>query len=175
MKFIDISKHKFIEEPRYYFFGWSKNPKIIGRPSVIKALVQARKYLPKGYNFKIWDLQRTREVQIEMVKSFERRIKKEVFVYSAKPARVITRLDSHRLGGAIDLTIVDQNGVELYMGTDHDDLTAKAALDFYEQKMFLSRMDVQAKKNRRLLKKVMLSTGFEPYAPEWWHWGYSKP
>jgi len=186
MRFEEISKYKFIEEPRYYFYGWSKSPKIVGRPATIKALAAARRFLPHGYNFKIWDLQRTREIQLAMIASFYRRLQKshpnwnkkrveqEVFVFSAKAPKVITKLNTHRLGGAVDLTIVDRSGAELYMGTDHDDLTRKAALDYYENKPKLSALERLARQNRRLLKRVMLKAGFEPYAPEWWHWGYSK-
>jgi D-alanyl-D-alanine dipeptidase len=86
----------------------------------------------------------------------------------------ITRLDTHRNGGSFDLTIVDKNGNELYMGTDHDDLTEKAITDFFETKKNLTLIEKEAKKNRRLLKRVLNEVGFKNYAAEWWHWSFDK-
>ena len=56
------------------------------------------------------------------------------------------------------------------MGTDHDDLTARAALDYFEKGRAKSVLDREAQKNRCLLARVMKKAGFENYAPEWWHW-----
>lgn len=185
MKLILASRYRFIEEPRYYFFGWSESPSIAGRDSLLKALVRARSFLPPKYNFKIWDLFRTRSVQEKMIASFKKRlnaahpnwqnsrIQKEVWKFAAKPDAIVTRSDTHRNGGAVDLTIVDSKGNELYMGTDHDDLTEKAAPYYFEKKKNISALDKIAKKNRRLLRKAMLRAGFIEHKTEWWHWGYS--
>jgi D-alanyl-D-alanine dipeptidase len=186
MKLVDVKNFKFLAEPRYHFFGWAKSGKVLGQVSAVKALVKARKFLPKGYNFKIWDAQRPRAVQIAMINSFRRRFKithpkltvkkreELVFKFAAKPLKKVIKTDTHRRGGAFDLTIVDKNGNELYMGTDHDELTKKAAADYFEKKKKLTAAEKEAKKNRRLLKKAMLSAGFENYAPEWWHWSWKK-
>jgi D-alanyl-D-alanine dipeptidase len=184
MRFVDVSKHGFVVEPRYYFFGWSTSPVILGRESAVKALVKARSYLPKGYNFKVWDFKRTRQVQLIIIDSFRKRLKllhpklsdkkimNLVYTFAARPLKVVTNPGTHRNGGAVDLTIIDKNGDELYMGTDHDHLTVVSALDYYENILPLSSFEKEARKNRRLLKKVMLKVGFTPYAPEWWHWDY---
>lgn len=188
MKYVSIARHSFVLEPRYYFYGWSKSQEILARPSTVHALVRARSFLPKGYNFKVWDGRRVHEVQMAMLNSFWRRLcvmhpkfqhkKREelLFMFGGRqiPPRRITELNTHRNGGALDLTIVDSHGNELYMGTDHDDLTKKAALDYYEGKQKLTPLQKEARKSRRLLKTVMTRAGFEPYPSEWWHWGYGK-
>jgi D-alanyl-D-alanine dipeptidase len=186
MKLVRLARYKFIVEPRYYYFGWSKLPHIVGRPTLVKALVRARTYLPKGYNFKVWDCQRPRYVQLAMIASFRRRLKlqhpratpqqisKMVTQFAAKPLVHVPRFDTHRHGGAIDLTIVDRRGNELYMGTDHDDLTVKAAAAYYEGKPKLSPPELEARRNRRILVRVMKRAGFENYAPEWWHWSFPR-
>lgn len=188
MKFVDVKKYKFIAEPRYYFYGWSKSPKILGRESVVKALAEAKNFLPKGYNFKIWDCQRSRKVQIEMLDSFRRRlrlmhpempVKKivklvKLFGGPMPPPVKVKSLDSHRNGGSFDLTIIDQQGNELYMGTDHDNLTPKAATAYFEKKKQLNLLEREAKKNRRTLKTAMTKAGFKNYAPEWWHWSFDR-
>lgn len=188
-KFVDLAKYGFSVEPRYYFYHWSRSPKIFTRESVARKLVQAKKYLPKGYDFKIWDSQRPRYVQIEMAKSFLKRLK---FLYpnlnkkeirkkliqmagtTINPARFIKNLSSHRRGGAMDLTIVDKKGQELEMGTSHDDLTKKASWDFYKTKKRLNFSEKKIRKNRRLLFRVLTKAGFEPYKLEWWHWSYKN-
>jgi len=186
MKFIDVKKCKFTVEPKYYFFGWTKSAKILGRESAVKALIKARKFLPKGYNFKIWDCKRPLKVQLAMLKSFKRRLsllypklsqkdlKKIVLKFGAKPLRRVLRLDTHRLGGSFDLTIIDKNKNELYMGADFDDLTQKAKTDYFENRKQLTLLEREAKKNRRFLKRIMIKAGFKNYAAEWWHWSFDK-
>lgn len=186
MTFVKLAKYGFLLEPRYYFYGWSTSPDILARKSLADALVRARKLLPKGYNFKVWDCQRDRSVQLKMIDSFRRiftfrnpnlkgtALQKAIDGFAAKPKRIVTRLDCHRNGGAVDLTIVDQNGEELWMGTDHDNLTEKAATDYFEKKKKLSVLDKEALKNRRLLKRVLLKAKFENIAWEWWHWSYDE-
>ena len=95
-------------------------------------------------------------------------------MFGAKPLRKVTRLDTHRNGGSFDLTIIDRSGEELYMGTDHDDLTEKAATDYFESKKKLSPREREAKKNRRLLKHVLNKIGLLNYRREWWHWSWDK-
>jgi D-alanyl-D-alanine dipeptidase len=186
MKFVKLAKYGFVLEPRYYFYGWSPSPDILARPALAQALVQARTYLPKGYNFKIWDCQRDRPIQLKMIAAFKRifmvrnpklkgaALDKAVNGFAAKPLRIVTSLDTHRNGGAVDVTIVDQRGRELWMGTDHDNLTEMAATDYFETKKNLSLMDREALKNRRLLKKVLLKANFDNIAWEWWHWSYDE-
>lgn len=181
-KLVALDKLGFVIEPRYWFWGWSDSATVVGRASLAKMLVVARRALPRGYNFKIWDCQRPLKVQLRMIASFRKRLaaahpelrgaafEKLVFTFASRPKRVITRMDHHRHGGAIDLTIVDASGRELWMGTDHDDLSPVAALEYYEKHSPRRAMDREAQKNRRLLMKAMRSAGFGSYAPEWWHW-----
>ncbi len=185
-RFVDLAKDGHVIEPRYWFWGWSSSPRVLARDSLAAALRRAKKKLPKRWNFKVWDCRRPLSVQLKMIASFRRRLKaahpgigaaalrKLVYTFASRPKLVVTRLDHHRNGGAIDLTIVDAHGRELWMGTDHDDLTGRAALDFFETSASRSAMDREARKNRRLLKRVMLAAGFGSYAPEWWHWDYDR-
>lgn len=185
-RFVDVKKYGFLSESRYYFYGWSKTPEIKGRKSVVRALVQAKKFLPKGYNFKIWDGKRLYKVQELMMKSFWKRLKllyrnssikekkKLLIKFGGGLVKKTQRLDTHLNGGSFDLTIVNQQKTELYMGTDHDDLTERAATDYYESKSKLGLLEKEARKNRRLLKRVMKKAEFVNYAAEWWHWSYKK-
>ena len=188
IELIDLKKYGFVLEPRYYFFGWSKSSKILGRKSAVQALLKAKNILPKGYNFKIWDCWRPRKVQIKMLAVFKTRLQymhpnlkndqviKIVgkFAGPINPPIRVAKLGTHRNGGSFDITIIDRSGNELYMGTDHDDLTDRATTDFFESKKTLNDQELIARKNRRLLKKVLLTAGFTNYKYEWWHWSFNK-
>lgn len=188
MEYVDLAKYKFVVEPRYYFYGWASSPRILARQSLAQALVKARLLLPRGCNFKIWDCKRSRKTNLEMVKSFRKRLRLTYLKASPKRIKKILikfcgripcpvkekRLDTHRNGGAVDLTIVDRKDNELYMGTDFDDLTPKATTDFFEKKKLLTATEKIARKNRWLLKRVMIKAGFKNYAPEWWHWSFDR-
>jgi len=183
---VDVSHYGFITEPRYYYYGWSKTPQILVRKSLVDLLKIAKARLPKGYNFKIYDGLRTFETQKKMSDSFWKRLKimhprlgdEMLFLilvkFSGGLMKKVAKMDTHRNGGALDLTIVDQNGFKLYMGTDVDDLTEKAALDYYKNRKKFFSLDRIARKNRMLLKEVMTSAGFKGYKYEWWHWTYDK-
>lgn len=186
MKYVDLSGYGFVTEPRYYFYGWSSSSRVLARESVAKLLLEAKSFLPKGYNLKIWDGQRPLAVQLKMIENFRRRIKhanpglseqgigQVVDQFCAKPVKKVVGLDTHRNGGSLDLTIIDQQGKELYMGTEFDDATERAATDYFERQKKLVLLEAEAKKNRRLLIKAMSGAGFTNYAPEWWHWSYDK-
>ena len=121
-----------------------------------------------------------------MIESFRKRLrqlygdrspkdrKRLLIRFSGGLVKKVIRLDTHRNGGSFDLTIVDRFGKEVWMGTDHDDLTEKAATDYYEEKKLLTALEKEARKNRRILKKTLGKAGFINYAPEWWHWSYDK-
>jgi zinc D-Ala-D-Ala dipeptidase len=185
-RFVDLQSHGFLIEPRYYFWGWSKTPKLRARPSVVSALKRAQKSLPKGFRFKIWDAQRPIEVQLLMIESFKKRLKlanpdltpselkQLLFTFASVPKNIVTRLDHHRTGGSLDLTVVDGKGRELWMGTDHDDLTPRAAVAHFDRHPPTSPADREAHRNRRILYKAMRAAGFISYAPEWWHWSLDK-
>lgn len=186
LKFVDLGKFGFVVEPKYYYYGWSRSGKILARESVANKLVEAKSYLPKGFNFKIWDCKRTMGTQILMLDSFRRRFKithpklsknkreELVFSFGARPVKKVERLDVHRNAGSVDLTIIDKIGEELYMGTEFDDLTDKAATEYFEKKNKLTLLGKEACKNRRLLKRIMKKAGFINYENEWWHWSHNK-
>ena len=175
IEYIDVRKYGFIAEPRYYWWGWSRSTVVRARKSALKALLKAKNFLPKGYNFKIWDCQRSREIQLRMMLSFKKRLelaypkasKKKIIKLVERfggpfpPPVVIKSIGGHRYGGAFDLTIIDGREQELYMGTDHDDLTPKAATNYFESKKNPNALEKEAKKNRKLLINAIKKAGFK--------------
>lgn len=75
----------------------------------------------------------------------------------------------HNYGAAIDLTIVQANGLVLDMGAGYDD-TSQVAYPRKEA-YYLSRgvLTQQQLSNRELLRKVMRAGGFYNIQTEWWH------
>lgn len=85
--------------------------------------------------------------------------------YVANPAKV----GMHNYGMAIDLTICDEKGKPLDMGTSFDFFGRAAAIRDEEgliRQKILTREQVN---NRKLLRKVMVDSGFRAILGEWWH------
>ena len=178
---VSVEKYGFIVDNKKRK-DWARSNKIFVRKSLIKSLLGAKNILPKGYNFKIFDGKRSIEDQRRIIKICEvdfknRDIKnwKEMlvkFTGGYESLKMKLPKDTHRQGGAIDLTILNEKGKELDMGGEKFD--KRDALNYYERKKSLTSKEKKIKLNRKLLKKVMTSYGFEPHLPEWTHWGYKK-
>ncbi|MGB0750155.1 MAG: D-alanyl-D-alanine dipeptidase [Magnetospiraceae bacterium] len=69
----------------------------------------------------------------------------------------------HSRGAAVDLTLVDESGRELPMGTPFDDLSAASHHGSTE-------ISVEARKNRLLLLGLMTDSGWDFFRNEWWHY-----
>lgn len=73
----------------------------------------------------------------------------------------------HPTGGAIDVVIINnETKIQLDFGTHIFDFSSENTTTFS------SNIDKVAKKNRFLLRTVLLSVGFAPYDGEWWHFSY---
>lgn len=85
-------------------------------------------------------------------------------------ARYVTRPEKgsmHNRGAAVDLTIIDESGNELDMGTAYDFFGEEAYHTFTEH-------DSKVMHNRALLKSLMEAAGFKPIRTEWWHYSYQE-
>ncbi|MCL4170581.1 UNVERIFIED_CONTAM: hypothetical protein GTU68_051025, partial [Idotea baltica] len=80
----------------------------------------------------------------------------------------IASKSGHTRGSTVDLTIVDlKTGAALDMGS---------AYDFFGvvSHPFSSKINQKQKKNRMLLRQIMLKHNFRPYENEWWHFTLNK-
>lgn len=75
----------------------------------------------------------------------------------------IAQGSSHSRGVAIDVTLVDDEGRELDMGTDFDTMT-----DLSHH--FHADVAAAAQRNRLLLLALMSEAGFRRIDSEWWHY-----
>lgn len=108
---------------------------------------------PLGYRFKIFDAFRPPEAQWRLWDAYP----SDEFV--ADPRRG----SPHSRGAAVDLTLIDEAGRELTMGTDFDSFKPQA---------HHARVDipVEAQRNRALLLGIMSAAGWDFFKNEWWHY-----
>jgi zinc D-Ala-D-Ala dipeptidase len=75
----------------------------------------------------------------------------------------------HSFGMAVDVTLIDADGLELDMGTPFDDLTERShpALELE----LLQRGEITASHvaNRQILRDAMTANGWQGISTEWWH------
>ncbi|MFP4013886.1 MAG: M15 family metallopeptidase [Chitinispirillaceae bacterium] len=116
----------------------------------------------KGYSLLVYDGLRPRDVQAKMWETVKGTDKQK---YVANP-----RTGSiHNYGAAVDLTILDSLGKPLDMGT-HFDYFGELAQPRYEEKFLAEgKLTEEQVENRKLLREVMTSAGFQGISVEWWH------
>jgi D-alanyl-D-alanine dipeptidase len=86
-------------------------------------------------------------------------------MYLADPARG----SIHSYGMALDITILDQSGRELDMGTGFDDMTELSHPALEEGFVAAGRLSAEHAANRQLLRDAMFQAGFVGINTEWWH------
>ncbi|MBQ2689428.1 MAG: M15 family metallopeptidase [Solobacterium sp.] len=152
------------------------------RKEAAEMLEQAKKYLPEGYSFLIWDAWRPFALQKELREYYRGRIieefglmdkskeEREQFIsrFVADPVPDRIHPPAHTTGGAVDLTIAGPDGTELDMGTAFDAFTERTETVWYEQQ----ESNEEIRENRRLLYQIMTRAGFTNIPSEWWHYEY---
>lgn len=119
-----------------------------------KAQIEAQKL---NFKIRIFDCYRPFEVQAYMAYKFP---EFEIAGYVSHPKNGIA---THVRGIAVDLTLTDQNGNDLDMGTDFDEMSINSYHD-------CQTINLNAQNNRKILKNIMENAGFEAYPFEWWHY-----
>ncbi|WP_310595699.1 M15 family metallopeptidase [Flavobacterium sp.] len=124
------------------------------RLKTVKALVKANtKFIQKGYRIQLFDCYRPLDIQKKMwqiVSNPE---------YVADPAKG----SIHNRGGAVDITLVDNNSKALDMGTPFDFFGPEASHNY-------QLLSDEVKQNRIFLKQIMQENGFVSFDSEWWHY-----
>ena len=124
------------------------------RYKTVKALIKANEaFMKEGLRIKLYDCYRPLDIQKRMwaiVSNPE---------YVADPAKG----SIHNRGGAVDITLVDNNGVALDMGTSFDFFGPEAGHNY-------QNLSNEVKQNRVFLKQIMQENGFVSFDSEWWHY-----
>lgn len=89
----------------------------------------------------------------------------ELLGYLANPVRG----SIHSFGMAVDITLVDRQGVELDMGTAFDDLSERSHPALEAALCARGEISEAQIANRKLLREAMAHGGFVGIGSEWWH------
>ncbi|MDR0368192.1 MAG: M15 family metallopeptidase [Bacteroidales bacterium] len=91
-------------------------------------------------------------------------------IYVANPKKT----GLHNYGAAVDITITNDLGVPLDMGTPFDCFDQKAQPAKEKQMLKEGKLSQQQIDNREILRTVMNNAGFLTYHREWWHFNACK-
>jgi D-alanyl-D-alanine dipeptidase len=162
------------------------------RTSVVKNLIQAQNYLQEihpGWYIQIFDAYRPVAVQQFMVDySFAQALQQQglteaelstnqlqevwqsVYEIWAVPSLDEKTPPPHSTGAAVDITLVDDTGEIVDMGSPIDELSERSHPNYYAHHDHPQAQ--QYHQNRQLLNEVMLKAGFQRNPREWWHFSY---
>lgn len=115
-----------------------------------------------GCKLVIYDALRPRRIQRKMW-AYVVPLKKTLYV--ANPAKG----SIHNFGFAIDLSIVDAEGVPLDMGTPFDSFKPIAQPRYEQDFLKQGKLTALQVENREVLREVMTQAGFFGIYSEWWH------
>ena len=132
---------------------------------LIKAHHLLREKHPE-YRFVVYDAARPMAVQRKM---WSVAVKTGKQYYVANPAK---GGGLHNYGAAVDLSILDGNGLPLPMGTAYDHLGPEANTDREKELVAAGKLTETELGNRLLLREVMRAAGFRTVASEWWHFNH---
>ncbi len=162
------------------------------RQSVIENLIQAQNYLellkPK-WRIQIFDAYRPIAVQQFMVNySFAQAVEERglieaklspnqrqevwqaVYEIWAVPSFDQKTPPPHSTGAAVDVTLVDDTGKIVNMGSPIDEMSERSHPDYYANSDCPEAEKYHA--SRQLLRDVMLKAGFQRNPKEWWHFSF---
>lgn len=135
---------------------------------VAEMLVNAQQALKRknpDLTLVVWDAARPQYVQQMMWDSIvpPKGVNKSYFVSNPKRGSI------HNFGCAVDVTIADNEGNLLDMGTDFD-YFGREAWPIEEKNMLKAgKLNKDQINNRKLLREVMYEAGFWNIQKEWWH------
>jgi len=128
----------------------------------LKAAVALLKHEHPGYKFVIYDGLRPRSVQYVLWQHVAG-TPQEKYVADPKKGSV------HNYGLAIDLSVQDDKGRDLDMGTGFDSFTPLAETQLEKDKLVSGELTAAQLENRMILRRPMEEAGFKVLPEEWWH------
>ncbi len=154
------SSDNFMGENVYHEF----NRAFLHKIAAEKLFAAAAKLKSKKSNYKfiIYDVLRPRSVQWKMWNKVKGTYQQQ---YIANPENG----SNHNFGMAVDLSILNESGELLDMGTGFDEFDERSQPK-YEEKFYLEKkLTLSHIENRNLLRDCMENSGFKQLSTEWWH------
>ncbi|WP_112263855.1 M15 family metallopeptidase [Lentzea terrae] len=150
-------------------------PDVLVRQGLALRLVDARNALPSDVDLKVIEGHRSIANQAAIIEQYTDELRE---LHPDADAVELNRLSSrfvaplavapHVAGAAVDLTLVDSWGDELWMGTVVDATPEQSAGACF----FNAEVDAEARRNRTILADALSGAGLVNYPTEWWHWSY---
>ena len=153
------------------------------RSAVFERLLQVAKSLPAGLHLVVLDAWRPFAVQQYLYDSLYDALKEYYPAADEAHLEHLTRQfvsppnssrgnpSPHLTGGAVDVTLCDDDGHWLDMGTAFDEASPRSASAHFEGPDG-EAAGQQVRANRRTLYNAMLAQGFSNLPSEWWHYDY---
>lgn len=162
------------------------------RQGVVDRLLQAQQHLHDrypGWKIQIFDAYRPVVVQTFMVNytfdqevqsrgwqrdrltaSQETELWEQVHQFWAVPSLDPATPPPHSTGAAIDVTLVDDQGQAVDMGSPIDEISPRSYPDYFAGAD--SPTEQQFQEHRERLHWAMATAGFERHHKEWWHFSF---
>ncbi|OIN08847.1 M15 family metallopeptidase [Oceanisphaera psychrotolerans] len=173
--------------PAYYKLGIPNAiPECHVRKGVYLRLLQAAELLPEGISLLVLDSWRPYAVQQYLYDTLYNAIETRWPDKSPTALEQLTRefvsLPSthpqtpspHLTGGSVDVTLIDEQGLMLDMGTLFDEASSGSHSGAFELLENPTPHEQQIIGHRRLLYRVMTAAGFTNLPSEWWHYDFGN-
>lgn len=168
-----FSNNNFIGKP---IDGYNSNSLVITEQTAKYLKKIQQELLRKELSLKIFDGYRPQQAVdhfVRWAKVLNDTIMKAQYYPKVKKKNLfkkgyIAEKSGHSRGSTIDLTIINIKADEaLDMGSEYD---------FFgiQSHPLYKNISKKQKKNRMLLREIMLDNGFKPYENEWWHFTLKK-
>jgi zinc D-Ala-D-Ala dipeptidase len=150
-------------------------PDVHVRQGLASRLVDARDALPSGVDLRVIEGHRSIAGQRAIIDRYTGELRE---FHPCADSVELDRLSSrfvaplavapHVAGAAVDLTLVDSSGAELWMGTAVDATPEESGGACF----FSAEVDEEARYHRIVLADALSGAGLVNYPTEWWHWSY---
>ncbi|AKD57510.1 M15 family metallopeptidase [Spirosoma radiotolerans] len=138
------------------------------QPMAAQKLAEASKYLQAHHptlRLLVYDAARPRTAQWKLWNALPDLPENERQKYVADPRKG----SIHNYGCAVDLTVANQDGKPLDMGTKYDFFGELAYPSRENELLKAGKLTQQQIDNRQILRTAMRQGGFSPIEFEWWH------
>ena len=163
-----FSNNNFIGQP---IDGYHRSTIIVSKPTALALQKVQNDLEKKGLGLKIFDAYRPQQAVnhfVRWAKVLNDTLMKQSYYPDVPKSELFKRgyiasKSGHSRGSTVDLTLIDlDTGNELDMASPYDFFGV-------ESHPFYKKITNEQRKNRMLLRRVMLKNGFKPYENEWWH------
>jgi zinc D-Ala-D-Ala dipeptidase len=156
--------------------GRATTDQVLVRTGLAARLQHAQEALPVGIRLHVVEGFRSPAEQLAIIDAYSAQVRRshphaDETEIRRLTARFVAPLDvaPHIAGAAVDVTLADADGGELWMGTAVDATPeASGGACYFDA----AGLDPSARLNRALLARVLGRAGLVNYPTEWWHWSF---